>query len=290
LAEAIATISPVTSSFELSDLDAVPPPGIPRDEAAARPLPLSIVLATLNEIEALPTLLEELNGLHLPSFEVIVVDDGSTDGTREFVNRAALANPRIRLLSHDGRRTLGPAQSEGIRDTSGEYVIIMDSDLQHPTELLPRLIEELDSGADLVIASRYCDGGSAGERPVIRSVISRGAELIAKALLPEARNVRDPLSGYFAFRRASLRPEELPGKGYKLLLQLLVMFQGARVVEVPYQFRHRMAGASKITSSMRFVPLFISESLVTRRYRSRVLRAYRYRADERESAASSVRS
>lgn len=290
LEDAATAISPVGAALGLPEPRAPPAAESSGEWHDSLGTPLSFVLATINEIDALPTLLAELNQLELPPFEVVVVDDGSTDGTREFVSRASAMNPRIRLVAHDGRRTLGPAQSEGVRETTGDYVIIMDSDLQHPTEVLPRLIAELDAGADLVIASRYCNGGSAGRRPAVRSIISRSAELIAKAVLPEARGIRDPLSGYFAFRRASLRPGELPTMGYKLLLQLLVMFRGARIVEVPYEFRHRTAGSSKITSNVRFVPLFVSETLVARRYRSRLAREPPHVVRERASSTDPIRT
>ena len=245
-----------------------------RPNVAASVTPrVSIVLATLNERDALPSLLRCIDDLHLPSHEIIVVDDGSTDGTREYVREVSASNPSIQLIAHDGRRTLGPAQSEGVRGTRGEYVVVMDSDMQHPPDVIPRLISELDAGASLAVASRYCDGGSAGRRPRLRSVISRSAEVIAKALLPEARVVRDPLSGFFAVRRTFVNCKELPAKGYKLLLPLLVSLRGGRIVEIPYLFRDRRVGNSKITSSIRFVPIFLSEILIARRYHTRLARA-----------------
>ena len=248
---------------------------------------ISIVLATLNERDALPPLLRSIRDLHLPPYELVVVDDGSTDGTREYVREASAADPSIRLIAHEGRRTLGPAQSEGLRGTRGEFIVVMDSDMQHPPEVVPRLIAELEAGATLVVASRYCNGGSAGRRPRLRSVISRTAEVIAKLLLPEARVVRDPLSGFFAVRQAAVVRGELPAKGYKLLLSLLVTLRGSRIVEVPYLFQDRRVGNSKITSSVRFVPIFLSEILIARRYHARLARAARRDAGWTDLSAGS---
>ena len=228
----------------------------------------SVVLATINEREALPALIESIDQLGIGPHELLVVDDGSTDGTREYVQGTSVTRPHVRLVTHEGRRTLSPAQAEGVEKAVGEYVVVMDADLQHPTDAIPQLLRELERGADLVVASRYASGGSAGPRPVIRSVISRGAEMLAKAILPEARALRDPLSGFFAFRRSALPTVSLPEHGYKLLLPLLVLFHTKRVVEVPYIFRTRTTGMSKITSSIRFIPIFLSEILIARRFRS----------------------
>jgi dolichol-phosphate mannosyltransferase len=227
----------------------------------------SIVLATLNEREALPRLVQSLTALPLKNLELVIVDDGSTDGTREFIDRLELEHVALVRVFHRGRRTLRQAQLEGFAHAGGEFVVVMDSDLQHPPETVSRIVSELVSGADLVVASRYANGGGVGARPPVRSIISRGAEVLAKTLIPEARVVRDPLSGFFGFRREILRQEAIRTGGYKLLLTLLVVARGRRVLEVPYLFETRPSGESKITGDLRFVPIFLSELLVTRRAR-----------------------
>ncbi len=220
---------------------------------------LSIVLGTLNEHENLPVLLDEIARQRLPPFEVIVVDDGSTDGTREFLETAAMQAPWLRPIFHDGRQTLTPAQCQGIAQAKGEFVLIMDADLQHPTSIIPAMVSELGSGNDLVIATRYGPGGSPGQRSLLRAVISRGAEVIVRTLVPPARGVTDPVSGFFAFRRGRFQPLDPRFRGYKLLLFLLVMHRGRKIREVPYRFQSRANGTSKIVQDIEFVRIFMSE-------------------------------
>lgn len=234
---------------------------------------LSIVLATLNEAENLPPLLHRLWRVRLPRFEVLVIDDGSTDGTREILTEAALSEPRLRLIWHEGKQTTLRAQCQGIAEAKGAYVIIMDADLQHPPEVLPAMVDRLAQGAFLVVGSRYARGGSAGPRSAVRWTISRGAEMTAKIFLSEARPVSDPVSGLFGFRRDVFRRLDPSWRGYKLLLFLLVMARGQRVVEVGYQFEPRGSGASKVTQNTRFVRFFLTELLLAKRLEDQLSRA-----------------
>jgi len=236
---------------------------------------VSVVLATLNERENLPPLLERLWNAPLPSFEVLVVDDGSTDGTREFLTEVARTEPRLRLIWHEGKQTTLRAQCEGISVARGEFVLVMDADLQHPPEVLPSMVTALSHGAALVVGSRYAPGGTAGPRTWTRLVISRGAEGTAKLFLPEARPISDPVSGIFGFRRDVFRPLERDWRGYKLLLFLLVMARGRRVAEVGFRFEPRTTGASKVTQNSRFVRFFLTEVLLAMRLRRSLARERR---------------
>ena len=228
---------------------------------------LSIVLSTINERENIPQLLGRIWYSALPSLEVLVVDDGSTDGTREFLEDAARTEPRLRLLWHEGKQTTVRAQCQGIAAARGRYVVIMDADLQHPPEVLPAMAEALVHGAALVVASRYARGGSAGPRTRTRAAISRGAEWTAKLLLPEARAVSDPVSGFFGFRREVFRPLPSEWRGYKLLLFVLVMARGLPITEVGFRFELRGSGASKLTENTRFIRFFLREVMLARRLR-----------------------
>jgi dolichol-phosphate mannosyltransferase len=241
----------------------------------------------LNERSALPDLMKGIRALNLPSLELIFIDDGSTDGTRDFLTDLAREDHQIRVIFHDGRRTLTRAQCEGLEAANGELVLVMDSDLQHPIDVIPKILEQLRSRADLVVASRYVPGGSPGSRPVLRAVTSRVAELIAKLLLPEARPVRDPLSGFFAFRRDVFPPTFHLIRGYKLLLLLLATSPPGRVVEVPYYFQPRVNGSSKIFRGVRFVPIFFSEVLIARRLSSGYRRGL-VREDGRMSVPAAI--
>jgi dolichol-phosphate mannosyltransferase len=228
---------------------------------------VSVILATFNERSNLPELLERLRAAPLPAFEVVVVDDGSTDGTRQFLEVAARTDPRLRLVWHEGKQTTLRAQCQGIALAKGRFIVIMDADLQHPPGVLPAMVDALRSGADLVVGSRYATGGSAGPRTGGRIAISRGAEWTAKALLPEARGLSDPVSGLFGFRREMFRPLPPEWRGYKLLLFLLVMSRGLRVAEVGYRFEPRASGSSKVTQSTRFIQVFLTEVVLARRFR-----------------------
>ena len=239
--------------------------------AAPGPPDVSVILATLNERQNLPELLERIWATPLPPIEVLVVDDGSTDGTREFLEEGARAEPRLRPVWHEGKQTTLTAQCQGIALARGRFVIVMDADLQHQPETLAPMVDRLEKGASLVVGSRYAPGGSAGPRPGVRAVISRGAELTAKVLLPEARGVSDPVSGLFGFRREIFRPLPPEWRGYKLLLFLLVMNRGQRVVEVGYRFEPRGSGSSKVTQNSRFIRFFLTELVLAGRLR-RVLR------------------
>lgn len=238
----------------------------PSSPAPANP-ELSIVLAIFNERENLPPLLERLWGTPLPPFEVVVVDDGSTDGTREFLGAAARTEPRLRLIWHDGKQTTVRAQCQGIANSRGRLVIVMDADLQHPPEVLPAMVHALNGGASLVVGSRYAVGGSAGPRTGVRTAISRGAEWTAKLFLGEARPLSDPVSGLFGFRREIFRPLPSEWRGYKLLLFLLVMNRGGPVAEVGYRFEPRGSGTSKVTQNWRFIQFFLTEVVLARRFR-----------------------
>jgi dolichol-phosphate mannosyltransferase len=233
---------------------------------------LSIVLGTLNEHENLPVLLEQIARQRLPPFEVIVVDDGSTDGTREFLRTAAAQSPWLHPIFHDGQQTLTPAQCQGIAEARGEYVLIMDADLQHPPDSIPTMVAELEAGGDLVVATRYGRGGSVGRRSIFRAALSRGAEAVVRAFVPAARRVSDPVSGFFAFRRAIFRPLDARYRGYKLILFLLVSCRARRVVEVPYRFRARKNGSSKIIQDLEFVRTFLREVHRARRLGARPVR------------------
>jgi dolichol-phosphate mannosyltransferase len=231
---------------------------------------LSIVLATLNERPNLPELLHRIQTVALPPWEVVVVDDGSTDGTREYVRATAATDPRVRLVEHDGKQTTVRAQGQGILASRGAIVVVMDSDLQHPPELLGPMLRELEGDAALVVASRYVPGGSVGPRSPLRAVLSRGAEGVAKMVLSEARAVTDPVSGFFAFRRDVYVPLPAGYRGYKLLLFLLVMARGRPVREVPLRFEPRSEGASKVVQGLGFARVFLQEVLLAKRLEHRL--------------------
>ena len=232
---------------------------------ASAPPELSVVLATLNERANLPEVLDRIRAQVLPPYEVLVVDDGSTDGTREYLTETARVDPRVRPIFHEGKQTTVLAQCQGIAASRAPWVVIMDADRQHPPETLPAVVGALRDRAAVVVASRYAPGGSPGERTFVRAIISRGAEWTAKLFFGAARRVRDPVSGFFAFRKEIWVPLDPSYRGYKLLLFVLAMAQGRPIAEVGFQFVNREEGTSKVTSSSAFIRLFLVEVFHARR-------------------------
>jgi dolichol-phosphate mannosyltransferase len=260
-----------------------PPRSAGSIRSGTRPVEMSIILATLNERSNLPELVMRIQRQAPASTEVIVVDDGSADGTREYVEGLSASPLEFRLLKNPGKQTTLRAQCQGIDAARGSKIVVMDADLQHPPELIPQLMGALDEGAYLAIASRYVPGGSAGQRTTFRWLMSRGAEALTRILLPAARGIRDPVSGYFAFRRdvwVALNPLY---RGYKLLLFLLVMCEGRPVREVPFRFTPRAEGSSKVTGSYAFLRVFAIELLMAGRLRRQIRTAGRRLGDAASS-------
>lgn len=227
---------------------AAPAPGdVPARDVAR----LAIVIPTFKESANIRPLLDLLDAaLQGVAWEAIFVDDASPDGTARVVREAAARDPRVRCLHRIGRRGLASAVIEGALSTSAPFVAVMDADLQHDETLLPRMLEKLHAGeADVVIASRYVDGGGVGDWNAQRAFMSRFATRLAHLILRQ--QVSDPMSGFFMTRRECFEDAvpHLSGEGYKILLDYLASSkQPLRVAEVPYVFRQRLHGESKLDS------------------------------------------
>jgi dolichol-phosphate mannosyltransferase len=210
---------------------------------------LTIVIPTLNERDNIDPLVALLmSTLHDILWEAIFVDDDSRDGTSEHVRTLARSNPRVRCLQRIGRRGLSTACIEGVLASASPYVAVMDADLQHDEQLLPQMLKALESGVvDLVVGSRYAAGGGFGDASLGRARLSghgtRLARLVCKA------DVADLLSGFFMCRREVFEQalRGMSGQGFKVLLDLLASApEPVRVRELPYRFRQRQHGESKL--------------------------------------------
>jgi dolichol-phosphate mannosyltransferase len=198
----------------------------------------SIVIPTYKEHDNIRPLVERLGkSLSGRQYEVLLVDDDSCDGTEELVAELVVKYP-VRLMVRKGKKGLDLA--------SHDTVLVMDADLQHPPEVVPSVIQAMDEGADVAVASRYVPGGGNEGWSKLRQVISNGAILLAHVLLPLSRKVKDPMSGFFAFRRELIRGVKLEPIGYKILLELIVVTRTQKVVEVPFMFHIREKGKSKL--------------------------------------------
>lgn len=213
------------------------------------PLHLSIVVSTFNESRNVRELFKRLEAtLGATGWEVIFVDDDSPDGTASVVRDIARVDPRVRCLQRIGRRGLSSACIEGMLTTSAPAIAVMDADLQHDETILPRMLAEIEQGeADVVVATRYGAGGTTGDWNGSRKAMSRLATMASRVILKQP--ISDPMSGFFILRREVLDStvHNLSGLGFKILLDILATAkQPLRVAEVPYRFRNRCAGESKL--------------------------------------------
>jgi dolichol-phosphate mannosyltransferase len=220
----------------------------------------TVVIPTYNERDNVVPLLERLSRI-LPaaSTEILFVDD-STDDTPDVIHAAAESCPIPVTVHHrdDAVGGLGGAVVEGFRLARGSWIVVMDGDLQHPPEIVPQLVAAgIRDGADLVVASRYAQGGSRqGLADGYRRLVSSSSTVATKVVFRTSlTQLSDPLSGFFAVRRSSLEIDDLQPYGYKILLELVVRNRPGRVVEVPYTFEARHAGESKssVREGLRFL-------------------------------------
>jgi dolichol-phosphate mannosyltransferase len=212
---------------------------------------LSIVVPTYNERTRLGELVEAVFAVfaaHGIDGELVIVDDGSPDGTGALADELATRH-RIRVVHRAGKLGLGTAVIDGFAVATGDVLGVMDADLSHPPEALPRLLAALEGagpaaeGADLAIGSRYVPGGAVRNWPRHRQLMSRLACVLARPITP----ARDPTSGYFLVRRPAVEGVKIAAGGFKICLELLVRGRVGSVVEVPYTFSDRAAGESKMS-------------------------------------------
>ncbi|MEQ1648481.1 MAG: glycosyltransferase family 2 protein [Hyphomicrobiaceae bacterium] len=218
-------------------------------EFSTRPLDLAVVVPTFNEAANVRPLLDKLAitlaGLH---FEVIFVDDNSPDNTADLVRSIARSNPNVRIVHRIGRRGLSSAVIEGMLATAAPILAVMDGDLQHDETILPRLYHAVTSGnAEIAVGTRYTDGGGVGDWDKTRHRISRWATHLAQKVI--GTPLSDPMSGFFIIRRETLMAAmpNISGVGFKILLDIVASLPKApKIAEIPFQFRAREVGESKL--------------------------------------------
>jgi dolichol-phosphate mannosyltransferase len=210
---------------------------------------VTVVIPTYNEAEVIERTVSRCReALADYPAEILVVDDDSPDLTWRLVRVSFLADDDVRVIRRTDGKGLATAVSRGIQEAANEVCVVMDADLQHPPEKIPELVDAFDDDVGLVVASRYGEGGIENWSRW-RQLVSSGARLVATATLPAARQVSDPLSGFFAVRRDAVSDVELAPVGYKILLEILVRGDYGGVREVPYVFRERERGESKLTAA-----------------------------------------
>lgn len=221
---------------------------------------ISIVVPTYNESGNIEDLLQAVSQtLEGYDYEIIIVDDNSPDGTARIVQELAMEDDRIKLLVRSGKLGLGSAILDGFKMAKGNYFLMIDADLSHRPEDIKRLIDNR-KGADIVIGSRYMNGGRIAGWPMKRKIISRVATRLVKLFFN--LSVKDPISGFALYRKETFK--RLDGRlkpiGYKLLLEILVKSPGLTVNEIPITFINRRAGKSKlkIDEILKFIKLCLN--------------------------------
>jgi len=208
---------------------------------------LSIVVPTYNERENVVRLAECLADVMKDrSYELIFVDD-STDDTPIILDKLAASNPRVKSVRRTNQRGLGTAVVKGFEASRGHIVAVMDSDFQHPPELLPMMLNSIDSNVDIVIPSRFVPGGDDGGLNLFRKMISGTARYMGKILLKPLRRISDPTSGFFMFKKEVIEGVKLEPVGWKILIEVLIKGDYLHVAEIPYHFVARKAGESKMS-------------------------------------------
>ena len=203
---------------------------------------ISIIVPTYNERENITKLIPSVHKtLEEHEHEIVVVDDNSPDGTAEIVEELSKEYP-VNLIVRSGKLGLASAILHGFYHAKGNILGVIDADLQHPPECMRELVEATSNGYDIAIGSRYTENGEVAGWSRFRALVSRVAVALSKPLT----DVKDPMSGYFFVKRGVIRDVSFKSIGYKLLLEILVKGSCNNVKEIPYTFKVRENGESKL--------------------------------------------
>ncbi|WP_319579378.1 polyprenol monophosphomannose synthase [uncultured Methanospirillum sp.] len=212
---------------------------------------LSIIIPTYNEEENIGriilTLQKILQNNSIP-YEILVMDDNSTDNTQIIVKDISSSSPNIRLIVRFKDHGLSQSVVDGFSRAQYDLLIVMDADFSHPPPAVIELYNALD-GNDLAIGSRYIKGGAIENWPVERKILSFGATFLARLLFPD---ICDPVSGFFGFHRRILNVARLKPRGYKILLEILGKNNWNSIIELPIKFIEREGGSSKLNFKVIF--------------------------------------
>jgi dolichol-phosphate mannosyltransferase len=209
---------------------------------------VTVVLPTYNESQTITTAINRVQAAAPDDHQVLVVDDNSPDGTAKLV-RDEFDDDRVQCLVRTEETGLSSAIIRGLDAANGSSRVVMDADLQHPPERVPDLVEAVEAGADIAIGTRFGAGGCIPAWPAHRRLISRGAAWLARWQIPAARQITDPMTGFFAVDGSLIdnRTAQLHPDGYKALLEIMARCPVEDVDEVGFEFSERVAGESKLT-------------------------------------------
>jgi dolichol-phosphate mannosyltransferase len=224
----------------------------PNLPAAGRSIQFSLIIPTYNERGNVAKIVEQLANLldgFIPGgYELILVDDNSPDKTWEVAQSLIETYPQLQVMRRQQERGLSSAVIRGWQVAQGEILGVIDADLQHPPEVLLKLLQATLDGADLAVASRHVEGGGVSDWSVVRRFLSRGAQLLGLMVCPNVvGRVSDPMSGYFMVRRSAIAGPHLNPLGYKILLEVIGRGNIGEIAETGYVFQERESGESKVT-------------------------------------------
>ena len=216
------------------------------------PLKFSLVIPSYNESKNIQEIIHNVSNLLdrilAEQYELIVVDDDSPDRTWKLAQELMPYFPQLRVVRRQKEKGLSTAVIRGWQIARGKVLGVIDADLQHPPEVLLRLWQEMERGADLATASRNIEGGGVSQWSIVRRSLSRGAQMLGLLILPEVvSRLSDPMSGYFLVRRDTVVGKSLSPVGYKILIEISARARIRSIAEVGYVFQERQAGASKVT-------------------------------------------
>jgi dolichol-phosphate mannosyltransferase len=207
---------------------------------------LTVIIPTFKEEANIRKIVSEVDAILSKSSlngEILVVDDNSPDDTIGIVNELKKTKNNLNIVVRERDHGLSQSVVDGFRQAQSDIFLVMDADLSHPPALIPTMLAEIRAGNDLVIGSRYMEGGGIKKWPLKRRIISLGATFLGRLLFPE---IRDPVSGFFMVKKSVVEHAPLKPKGYKILLEVLGKGNWKKVKEIPFEFVDRATGSSKL--------------------------------------------
>ncbi len=207
---------------------------------------LTVIIPTFKEEANIGNIITEVNAVLKQNNlkgEILVVDDNSPDGTITIVNEIKKTKTNVNIIVRPADHGLSQSVAEGFDKASSDILVVIDADLSHPPALIPAMYHEIKGGYDVVIGSRYMDGGGIKKWPLKRRIISLGATFLGRLLFPD---VSDPVSGFFAIKKSVIAKASLKPRGYKILLEVLGKGIWEKDKEIPFEFVDREVGTSKL--------------------------------------------
>ena len=207
---------------------------------------LTVIIPTFKEESNIAAIIREVDAVFSKNAingEILVVDDNSPDRTIGIVRELQKTTPHLSLVVRNEDHGLSQSVVEGFKKAQSDIFLVIDADLSHPPDHIPEMLAEIRAGNDIVIGSRYMEGGGIKKWPLKRRIISKGATFLGRLLFPE---IRDPVSGFFAVKKSVVEHAELKPRGYKILLEVLGKGTWKTAKEIPFEFVDRAVGSSKL--------------------------------------------